>query len=217
MSRHNADNQCRYNEYVLFRAQLHEACQTHGRAWALNTYVREALHQWASFLDHETSDSPTTMVAQLAAGMTYALAVRDALIVCTIVRPSLWTMDDLEQFMIDPHRPSAVARMERLLAQSFDDEQWSDLRRCDRGLALVQAMIDTVPKYGRSQPYALLAYLLWWKGDEHAYEYALQARNIDEHCSLAAILLRAMALGIGPSWLPHPVHIHGANKGSGSL
>lgn len=193
--------------YETFSAQLLAARTEHGATQALENMVFEAVLTWVACLDKPAEGLEHKSMMQLAVGMTQVLAVRDVLIVSLIVRRDMWTTDDLKQFMVHAHDPQSVAAMERLLTQSFNSKQCSDPDRCNHGLELVRNMADAVPERFRTQPYALLAYLLWWQGNPEAYDCACQALALDRHCSLASILLSAMAMGVGPQWVTTPVRI----------
>lgn len=52
----------------------------------------------------------------------------------------------------------------------------------------------------QAQPYATVAYILWWLGDERALPMAVRALACDGKCSLAIIVASAIRAGIHPDW-----------------
>ena len=164
-------------------------------------WVDGPFDDWLATLRGEGAMSRASTLA-LAVGMDQTLAIRDALVVSIVGGEEGLDKRILMDFATRPHAPEVCARMGRMLTEAFTDEHGGlDEERCIASLEALKAMIAVVPERYQVQPLTIIAYVLWWQGDDEAVPLALQALAIDERCSLAAIVLGAVRRGIFPAWL----------------
>lgn len=144
-----------------------------------------------------------TDVLALAAGMTWTLSMRDALLVSIIIGEERAPRDYLMGFVERPMLASNAHRLETLLNESFRDPRAKpDMKRCERGIDMLFQIFFTVPEKYRAQPLAVISYILWWLGrDTGAMQCAMDALEVDEGCSLAAIVCSACQRHVGPAWV----------------
>ena len=99
------------------------------------------------------------------------------------------------------HRRSAE-KMGHMLSEAFHNPvRRPESTLCNAGVAMLRDIASDVPNQFRIQPLTAIAYVLWWSGDDRAVNYARKALNIDNQCSLAAIVLGALQHGSQPVWL----------------
>ncbi len=144
-----------------------------------------------------------TDVLALAASMTWTLSMRDALLVSIIIDEERAPREYLMGFVERPMLASNARRLETLLNESFRDPRAKpDMERCERGIDMLFQIFFMVPERYRAQPLAVISYILWWLGrDAGAMQCALDALEVDEGCSLAAIVCSACQRHIGPAWV----------------
>ncbi len=197
----------RASSYEALYEQLYILRKDQGTAGALSIMMTQPLHHWIEWLEGSAQTADPAMVAELTIGMTQVLAVRDVLIMSMIVPRGHWDEALLARCMTHARSPENTKRMTRLLTQSFDSTSGPDQKLFYRALAFIRTMIQSAPEEFRVQPYALLAYALWWRGEGEAVTYARKALALDARCSLAVILMRAMTYGIGPASVGKPIVI----------
>lgn len=179
-------------------------CHEEGVRQVCAQWVGSPLIDWLAGLDLGADGGEYTLdclvVARLAVGINEVYAIRDALIMSMIVRPDRCPKSLIMDFVTRPHMPKVVGRMDELLNEAFDEGVDDKAeRRCRAGISMLKAMIRAVPERFQVHPLAMVAYGLWWMGDDQAAIYALQALALDEDCSLAAIVLGAIDRGVSPS------------------
>ncbi|RSX51346.1 DUF4192 family protein [Bifidobacterium samirii] len=139
-------------------------------------------------------------VAMLAVGMRDSLSVRDALIL-SLVSDEPCPPATLLDMAATPKERDTREMMTGMVAESFENAAHTpDWDRCERGLAMFDDLIASVPSPWQVQPFAAMAYILWWAGSGIAVRYALAALTLDEGCSLAAIVFSMLDKGIRPAW-----------------
>lgn len=152
----------------------------------------------AAILDAWDSRTLTdTDAADLARLTSEHLSVRDAFLV-HIIDPDTGR-DAIMDMALHPHRPDVVAQMGRILTRGFTGGH-VDAKRLAREGTNVADIAERVPAdIPCAQLETIAAYLLWWAGDTHkAVTHALTALDIDETCSLAAIVIGAVRGNIMP-------------------
>ncbi len=144
-----------------------------------------------------------TDVLALAVSMNWTLSMRDALLVSIIIDEERASREYLMGFVERPMLASNARRLETLLNESFRDPRAKpDMERCERGIDMLFQIFFMVPEKYRAQPLAVISYILWWLGrDAGAMQCALDALEVDEGCSLAAIVCSACQRHIGPAWV----------------
>ncbi len=144
-----------------------------------------------------------TDVLALAASMNWTLSMRDALLVSIIIGEERASREYPMGFVERPMLASNARRLETLLNESFRDPQAKpNMERCERGIDMLFQIFFMVPERYRAQPLAVISYILWWLGrDTGAMQCALDALEVDEGCSLAAIVCSACQRHIGPAWV----------------
>lgn len=137
-------------------------------------------------------------LASVAASMlSMRLAVRDALILAAI-RPDTVDADTMYAFAFTPHEPHTATLMSRLLTDAFDTGDGYEPQVIERFDELVKAASNEQDAPD-AQCLAVRAYLAWWQRDrDTAMRYAVEALDISEDCTLAAIVLAAFSRGILP-------------------
>ncbi|MBB2955369.1 hypothetical protein FHX77_000777 [Bifidobacterium commune] len=166
-------------------------------------WIEASFAEWNSNLDECVSCMTADHVAFLCVAMADMLAVRDALIVSLVVggQTTIGTSAMLDMAS-NPQDPANVARMYRLLNQSFNDERcFPDRGRCVCGIDMLEAMAGRVAGRFEVQPLTVAAYASWWLGSEKALGYAERALDLDQGCTLARIICSAIAQDLGPAWL----------------
>lgn len=139
-------------------------------------------------------------VAAFAVGMHEALPIRDALIL-SLVAGGVCDKTMMVDFAAAPHAPGTRRMMGRTLSRAFEVGLCrSDLWRCVAGIGMMLRVVSLVPAPMRVQPMAVIAYVLWWLGDDLAAAYAMRCLAQDGDCSLAAIVLALLEQGVTPTW-----------------
>lgn len=174
-----------------------------GIASANRDWVEASFVEWNSNLDEYVSRMTADHAVSLCVAMADMLAVRDALIVSLVVGGRM-TVDSSAMLDLasNPHDPTNVAQMYRLLNQAFNDKRcFPDRRRCICGIDMLDAMAGQVAGRFEVQPLTVAAYASWWLGSEQALVYAERALKLDQGCTLAGIICYAIAQDLGPAWL----------------
>lgn len=129
--------------------------------------------------------------------LSMRLAVRDALILAAI-RPDAVDADTMYAFAFTPHEPHTATLMSRLLTDAFDTGDGYEPQVIERFDELVKAASNEQDAPD-AQCLAVRAYLAWWQRDrDTAMRYAVEALDISEDCTLAAIVLAAFSRGVLP-------------------
>lgn len=182
--------------------ELADSRRIRGLSVADAAWIERALGFWLDHISGKRDDVDRSSIAQLAVGMQCSLAMRDALIVSLLFDQDACSRKSLVAFASRPHSPTNVRSMNRLLTRAFeDDEVGVNVERCARGLRLLAAMVDTMPAGYRIQPLATASYVTWWTGGKDAVAFARDALELDQGCSLAAIVCSAVDRGVSPAWL----------------
>lgn len=182
-----------------FRGMRHE----YGAKKACTQWVGASMDKWVAGLGFECADAEHALdrdtVGALAVGVMEVYAIRDAMIMSMIVRPERCSKSLLMDFITRPHMPRVVGRMDELLNEAFEEGVDRKIEhRCLCGIAMLKALCHAVPERFQVHPLAMIAYGLWWMGNDHAAIYALHALALDDECSLAAIVLGAVDRGVCP-------------------
>lgn len=179
--------------------RLREGRREHGAQAGNNEWMDGPLDEWLDNIDHGRVDLDEETMAALAVGMHEVLAMRDALILSLIVDRSTCDRDALMTILSRPRTPPVSALVRDLMTAAFEDDSGPDRDRCQAGVTMFSAMTCLMPVSMTAQPFAAIAYVLWWLGDERAPFYALRSLAADEGCTLAAIVLGASERGLGPA------------------
>lgn len=168
---------------------------------ACNAWMDAPLDAWLNCLNKGSSELGRSSMVAFVVGMHEELSIRDALIVSLIIDERRCSKRQLMAFAAKPHLPDSKRRMNELLSAAFTDEGLApDRDRCSVGMSMLLAMAAAVPVPYCVQPLAIVAYTMWWMGDERAEEYALWCLALDDRCSLASIVYSAVGHGIAPAW-----------------
>lgn len=181
------------------REQLQRNRRDMGAGHANAEWVQVPLNAWLDHLDAHTIDLDNEHMAALAVGMNDVMSIRDALILSLVVDETACDVDMLMEVVSHPCARRVAKTVHRLLGEAFDDTFGPDRARCQAGLMMLNAMSKMVPEPMRAQPLAIMAYVLWWVGDSRASSYALQSLEVDQNCSLAAIVLKSLHCGLEPA------------------
>lgn len=81
-------------------------------------------------------------------------------------------------------------------------EQTTPSMRDIRTMSTILEVCCVYASQEQGYPFALMAYLLWWRGKFHsANDYVLQALERDSSNSLGCLLARVLGAGVVPPWL----------------
>lgn len=188
--------QCRMDK---LREQLRCNRRDMGAQQADVEWIQVPLNAWLDHLDAHTIDLDGENMAALAVGLNEVMSIRDALILSLVVDKATCDVDMLLEVVSRPCAKRVTKTVHNLLGEAFDDTFGPDRARCQAGLMMLNAMSKMVPETMRAQPLAVIAYVLWWVGDNRASSYALQSLEIDQSCSLAAIVLKSLHCGLEPA------------------
>lgn len=181
----------------LFRAQR----RRDGHRKATTAWLDGPLDDWLANLDDGVAELSVDDMAAIAVGTCETLSIRDALILSLITDEESCPKAQLMEFAARPHLGRSKRRMCELLSAAFEDEGLApDMERCQTGVIMLLDIACSVPPELSVQPLAMVAYALWWMGDEHAILFAMHCLAVDEDCSLAAIVFSAINRGITPAW-----------------
>ncbi|OZG63390.1 hypothetical protein BLEM_0093 [Bifidobacterium lemurum] len=181
----------------LFRAQR----RRDGHRKATVAWLDRPLDDWLANLDDGAVELSVDDMAAIAVGAHETLSIRDALILSMIADEESCPKTQLMEFASRPQLARSKRRMCELLSAAFEDEGLvPDMERCQTGVIMLLDIACAVPPELAVQPLAMVAYALWWMGDEHAILFATHCLAVDEECSLAAIVFSAINRGITPAW-----------------
>lgn len=179
--------------------QLREERRERGPEAGNNEWMDGPLDEWLDNIDHGRVDLDEETMAAIAVGMHEVLAMRDALILSLIVDRAACDRDTLMAILSRPRTPPVSALVRDLMTAAFEGDDGPDMDRCQAGVTMFSAMACLMPLSMTAQPFAAIAYVLWWLGDCRAPVYALRSLAADEGCTLAAIVLGAAERGLGPA------------------
>ncbi|OZG67513.1 hypothetical protein BEUL_1604 [Bifidobacterium eulemuris] len=181
----------------LFRTQR----RRDGHRKATSAWLDGPLDDWLANLDDGETELGGDDMAAIAVGMHETLSIRDALILSMITDEEACPKAQLMEFAARPQLSRSKRRMCELLSAAFEDEGITpDVERCQTGVMMLLDIARAVPTDLAVQPLAVVAYALWWMGDEHAILFAMHCLAIDDECSLASIVFSAINRGIRPAW-----------------
>ena len=168
-------------------------------------WFEDPVRRWIGTLDAdgEPEDDMGDAII-LAVGMREFLSLRDVMLVAAIRGERAdFTADRAIDFLKRPMMRNNVRWMEDMLAETFHGSQAPDRQRCMKAVDLLLALIGRLDGGNdgcQAQPYATVAYILWWLGDERALPMAVRAPACDEGCALAVIVASAIHRGLYPDW-----------------
>ena len=173
------------------------ARQRHDWREIAGEWFEAPVRRWIGTLDADGEPEDDTGDAViLAVGMREFLALRDVMLVAAIRGERTdFTADRAIGFLRRPMMRDNVRWMEDMPAETFHGSQAPDRQRCMKAVELLLALIgrlDGGDDGWQTQPYATVAYILWWLGDERALPMAVRALARDEGCSLAIIVASAI-------------------------
>ena len=177
--------------------------QQHGRKETIGKWFTEPVAQWLRILDGKEPVMALREPETLMAGMRHDMALRDIL----LATAACGNCEEFNgkaafRFLMAPHTPRNAEWMETMLNNSFHGGVMPDEKRCRRAIDMLEAMTDLAGKDDGvylAQPCAVIAYILWWRNDGHALEWAFQSIALDEDCSLAAIVISAINRNVWPA------------------
>ena len=181
------------------------ARQRHDWREIAGEWFEAPVRRWIGTLDADGEPEDDTGDAViLAVGMREFLALRDVMLVAAIRGERTdFTADRAIGFLRRPMMRDNVRWMEDMPAETFHGSQAPDRQRCMKAVELLLALIgrlDGGDDGWQTQPYATVAYILWWLGDERALPMAVRAIACDEGCFLAIIVASAIHRGLYPDW-----------------
>lgn len=181
------------------------ARQRHDWREIAGEWFEAPVRRWIGTLDADGEPEDDTRDAViLAVGMREFLSLRDVMLVAAICGERTdFTVDRAIDFLRRPMIRNNVRWMEDMLTETFHGSQAPDRQRCMKAVDLLLALIDRLDGGDdgwQTQPYATVAYILWWLGDERALPMAVRALACDGKCSLAIIVASAIRAGIHPDW-----------------
>lgn len=179
------------------------ARQRHDWREIAGEWFEAPVRRWIGTLDADGEPEDDTGDAViLAVGMREFLALRDVMLVAAIRGERAdFTADRAIGFLRRPMMRDNVRWMEDMPAETFHGSQAPDRRRCMKAVDLLLALIgrlDGGDDGWRAQPYATVAYILWWLGDGRALPMAVRALARDGKCFLAVIVAGAIHRGLYP-------------------
>lgn len=179
--------------------RLREMRREQGPEHANEQWMDGPLHAWLDRLERRCVDLDTQTLAAIAVGMREVLSIRDALILSMLFDAGRCGRRTLMGVLSRPRTDEVSNTVRDLLVTAFDDEHGPDVDRCQTGVTMLTAMTCLMPHSFGAQPFAAIAYILWWLGDSRAPLYALRSLEVDDRCSLAAIVLSASERGLCPA------------------
>ncbi|WP_236034397.1 DUF4192 domain-containing protein [Bifidobacterium saguinibicoloris] len=179
--------------------RLRESRREHGPERANADWMDGPLDAWLARLERRGAGPDRDTMAALAVGMREVLSIRDALILSMLFDDDECGRDVLMDILSRPRTKEVSSTVRDLLSAAFEDERGPNVERCRAGVGMLAAMAGLMPRAFCAQPYAAIAYVLWWLGDAGASAYALRSLALDDGCSLAAIVLGAASRGACPA------------------
>ncbi|NEG70137.1 hypothetical protein [Bifidobacterium choloepi] len=184
-----------------------------GYAQAVRSVFAEPLDHWLAAIGDNTDGGPaaTTMTTatmrRLATAMKLALPIRDAIVVSMVADPAMWNRDLLLDVAAHPRGCAQVNTMRELLADAFAATDVAGrMPRCDRGVRLLDRIADTVMRPYVDEPYAVAAYVAWWRGEAEAWRYVWRSLVANRGNTLAPIVMQALICGVYPKNAEHADH-----------
>ena len=158
------------------------------------------LHETVPGKKPATSPLDDDAVTMLAVGMRDSLPVRDSLIL-SLISSEPCSEETLLDMAANPKEHEIRRMMMDVVADAFGNAaHMPDRNRCERGLAMLDDLIASVPSPWQVQPFAAMAYILWWADGKIALRYALASLTLDKGCALATIVLSMLSKGVEPAW-----------------
>ncbi|MDF7664068.1 DUF4192 domain-containing protein [Bifidobacterium sp. ESL0763] len=183
-------------------AALHCRCMERGVAEAGQEWLDEPFAQWNENLERGRARMGRECACRLVVAMADALAARDALILSLVggLRGEGATATMLG-CATHPHEPDNVRLLYRGLDRAFNDASLRpDARRLRAGIGMLRDLAARAPGRFRVQPLCVVAYTLWWLGEDEAGGYARLALERDGSCVLARIICSAIEDEVCPAW-----------------
>lgn len=197
-----------------YRQQFRDMRRQCGGREAVEHWSGTLLDGWLSWIAcEEGRERPSlddaSWVAHLVVGINEVLSIRDALILTLLTgcgtgegraEGQVMTRRMLVDIAAQPHSSEHARVMSDTLNRVFHTPQSPQAQsRCRRGLVLLKAICASVPEECRVQALAMIAYISWWLGEAGARAHALKALELDERCTLAAIVICALEQNIHPN------------------
>ncbi|PJM79723.1 DUF4192 domain-containing protein [Bifidobacterium scaligerum] len=196
------EDRCTMERLAMKAETFHNNRLTRGIRRANEEWISQPLDDWLEGLGQDDILLSADVMESFVVGMQETLSIRDALILSLVTDEQHCPRAQLMDFATRPHAARTKKRMGQLLTEAFEDETIRpDERRCRRGVAMLFEMVHAYPFAPACiQPLAVIAYALWWLGDEESTVYALQCLLLDQECSLAAMVFSASERGVRPAW-----------------
>lgn len=154
-----------------------------------------AFDEWLDGLQTEHPTLSKKAMETLAESMRKNMAVRDALLMSVICagHPEYDT-DKLREYAINPTRHEHLTEWcERMMKWSLTNAgHETDKNKVAKAVKMLDDIAETVDIKLQAQPFAIIAYTLWWMGDSRAMLPAMRALAIDDECTLAALVVSAI-------------------------
>ncbi|WP_190973051.1 hypothetical protein [Bifidobacterium rousetti] len=126
--------------------------------------------------------------ATIVDAIEHDIHARDAIIQLT-VNPTM-TAAEFAETVEHPHDPDVIEQVEHTFTTVIGHPERFDT---DRATRIAHAISQQGRLRENAQDYAAAAFLEWLAGDDHhAVIHALTALNIDEHTTLAGLVLQAL-------------------------
>ncbi|MBX9162534.1 hypothetical protein [Bifidobacterium bifidum] len=171
-------------------------CHDHGIRDTRRKWAARIIRAWNAMLDGETMGAQA--MCELKALTKESLPIRDSLIIASMDKTH--KIDQLANLAGDAHTPRTRHTMNEILTDTYETGA-VDRQRCAKAVRLLDRLAKREDVYA-VQPLAMAAWLDWITGRAgYAMTHAIKALDLDESCSLAALILAAAGQGARPAYL----------------
>lgn len=187
------------------RMYVHKGIRATAAHW-----VGEITETWLPWLDdvsRDVEDYEEEALLTMAVGITESLAIRDALLISVVIDKERWNTQMIRDFAADPHEVRNATAMSSMLTDAFADKQRGpDRARCMHAVELMHRIARELQPMQTLQVRSVIAYLLWWLGDDEALGYGLDVLSDDNGITLASIVVTAVSRHVYPAFVEQQRH-----------
>lgn len=174
-------------------------CHGHGIRDTRRKWAARIIRTWNAMLDGETMG--TKAMCERKALTKESLPIRDSLISTSMDKTH--KIDQLANLAGDAHTPRTRHTMNEIHTDAYETGA-VDRQRCAKAVQLLGQLAEREDTYA-VQPLAMAAWLDWITGRAgYAMTHAIKSLDLDESCSLAALILAAAGQGARPAYLDRP-------------
>ncbi|MUH58891.1 hypothetical protein [Bifidobacterium canis] len=164
--------------------------------------IAEAWFPWLDDVSRDVDEYDEEALLTMAVGITESLAIRDALLISVVIDKERWNMQMIRDFATDPHEVRNATAMSSMLTDAFADKQHGpDRARCMHAVDVMRRITRELQPMQTLQVRSVIAYLLWWLGDDEALGYGLDVLSDDNGITLASIVVTAVSRHVYPAFV----------------